>query len=72
MGTTYEMRTGTLKGMGQEVTCIVGMNVGNYSPNSMPSIQNAPPYFPDGEYLFTFWNGSIFFKKYQGRWLINV
>jgi hypothetical protein len=72
MGTTYEMRLGTLKGMGREVTCIVGMIVGNYSHNSRPSIQNAPPDIPDGEYLFTFRYGSIHFKKYQGMWLGNV
>lgn len=70
MGSTLEMRPGTLKGMGREVTCMVGMIVGNYSHS--PSIQNAPPDLPEGEYVFTFRNGSIHFMKNRGMWLQEV
>ena len=68
MGPTYEMRPGTLKGMGREVTCIVGVTFGNYVHSSRSTIQNAPPDLPDGQYLFTFRNGSIPFRKIRGLW----
>ncbi len=69
MGLNIVMRPGTLNGMGREVECFVGMPVGDYSRDSSPSIQNVPPDMPDGEYIFTFNNGSVPFKKYQGMWL---
>lgn len=72
MGTTYEMRPGTLRGMGREVACIVGMIIGNYSHDSRLSIQNAPPDMPEGEYVFTYKHGAIFFNRYQGIWLEKV
>lgn len=67
MGTRYEMYPGTLKGMGRELDCLV-----NYSPDSRPSIQNAPLDMPEGEYVFTFMNGSVPFKKHQGMWSEDV
>jgi len=63
------MHAGTLKGMGREATCIVGMLVDNYPRDSRASIQNAPSDLPQGEYLFTFKNGSIPFRKKQGIWV---
>jgi hypothetical protein len=72
MGPKYEMHPGTLKGMGREVTCIVGMIVGDYSHNSKPTIQNVPAGLPEGEYVFTFRHGSIPFRKNQGMWLEEV
>jgi hypothetical protein len=66
------MQPGTLKGMGREVTCIVGIIVGNYSHNSRPTVQNAPPDLPEGDYVFNFKNGSIAFRKNQGMWLGDV
>ena len=69
MGPTYEMHPGTLKGMGREATCMVGMVVDNRSHESRASIQNAPRDLPQGEYVFTFRNGSVPFRKKQGIWV---
>jgi hypothetical protein len=67
MGTRYEMYPGTLKGMGRELDCL-----GNYSPESRPSVQGAPPDRPGGEYLFTFRHGTIAFRKNQRVWLEEI
>jgi len=72
MGLNIVIHPGTLNGMGREVECFVGMPVGNYSHDSSPSIQNVPPDMPDGEYIFTFNNGSVPFKKHQGMWLVKA
>jgi len=72
VGLNIVMRPGTLNGMGRKVECFVGMPDGNYSHYSNPSIQNVPPDMPDGEYIFTFKNGSVPFKKQQGMWLENA
>jgi hypothetical protein len=53
--------------MGREAECYV-----NFSPDSRPSIQNAPHDLPEGEYVFTFKNGSIGFRKNQGIWIEEV
>jgi hypothetical protein len=68
MGPKIEMRTGTLKGMGREIGCMVGIPVGDYSHNPRPSIQNAPLDLPEGEYVFTHKSGSILFKKDGRLW----
>jgi hypothetical protein len=61
------MYPGTLKGMGRELDCFV-----NYSHDSRPSIQGAPPDLPKGEYLFVFRHGSIPFRKNEGIWLEEI
>jgi hypothetical protein len=72
MGTTYEMHAGTLKGMGREATCLVGIAVDNYTHESRASIQNAQHDLPQGEYVFSFRNGSIPFRREQGIWVEEV
>jgi hypothetical protein len=66
MGFRVVMRTGTLRGMEREIPCIVGMPLD--APDSEPSIQSPPADFPDGQYVFTFDNGSIHFRRIDGKW----
>jgi hypothetical protein len=69
MYSNVEMRPGTLKGIEREVVCMVAISIGDYSHTSTPSIQNAPPDLPEGEYIFSHKSGSIVLRKHGRMWL---
>ena len=60
---SYTLRIGTLKRMGREITCMVSINAFGEL-----TIQNAPPDLSDGEYVLTFSDRSMLFRRFRGGW----